>query len=125
MVNLSSPAEVPMAPDLPAPSDAPDALEEALSALNQLGRNLQGADWCLASGRLELISGWLRSDTSVRATWSHALAASEEGKQVASLAAAARDAAVKDAKAAEERCHAAEGELKTLHDMQAAEAPSA
>nr|XP_020172992.1 translation initiation factor IF-2-like [Aegilops tauschii subsp. strangulata] len=104
------------------PSAAPDALEEALSALNQLRDDLHGADRRLASGRLELISGWLRADTSGRAAWRQAVAASEESGQAASLATAARDMAMKDAEAAEERCRVAEAELKTLRDRQAAEA---
>ena len=44
------------------------------------------------------------------------MAASMEGEQAAGLAADARDMAVKDAEAAEERCRVAEAELKTLRD---------
>nr|XP_020189255.1 uncharacterized protein LOC109774906 [Aegilops tauschii subsp. strangulata] len=43
------------------PSASPDSLEKALSALTRLRDDLQGADH-----RLELISGWLHSDASVR-----------------------------------------------------------
>jgi hypothetical protein len=50
------------------------------------------------------------------------MTASEEGEKAAGLAAATRDAAMKDAKAAEERCRATEAKLSTLHDEQAAEA---
>ena len=90
--------------------------------LTQLCDDLQGADRRLASGRLELISGWLRFDASVRVAWSHALAASEEGKQVVGLAAATRDMALKDDEAAKERCRMAEAELETLRNERAAEA---
>ena len=44
------------------------------------------------------------------------MAASEEGQRGVGLAAVARDVAVKDTKAAEERCRALEAELKNLHD---------
>ena len=46
--------------------------------LTQFQDDLQGTDHRLASGRLELISGWLRSDVSIRAAWSQAVATSEE-----------------------------------------------
>ena len=41
---------------------------------------------------------------------------------MADLAVAARDVALKEGKVAEERCHAVEAELKTLHDQQATQA---
>ena len=120
---------VPAAPPLPSTtpsgrvaSAASGALEEAHSTLDQLQDELQGPDRCRASGCLELISGWLRADSSVRAAWGQAEAAVEEGQKVVGLAAVACDAALKDAKAAEERCRAAEAEPKTLHDRQATEA---
>nr|XP_040254228.1 nascent polypeptide-associated complex subunit alpha, muscle-specific form-like [Aegilops tauschii subsp. strangulata] len=53
------------------PSTSHDALEEAFSALTRLRGDLQGPNRRLASGHLELISGWLRSDASIRAAWSH------------------------------------------------------
>lgn len=37
----------------------PDTLEEAYAELDQLRTNLQGADRCVALGRLGLVSGWL------------------------------------------------------------------
>nr|XP_020161581.1 uncharacterized abhydrolase domain-containing protein DDB_G0269086-like [Aegilops tauschii subsp. strangulata] len=127
---LSSPAEVPKALEPPAPSGAanllilapvlspppsimlsgrgslalPAALEEALSALTQLRDDLQGTDHCLV------------------ATWSQDVAASEEGKQAAGLAAVALDAALRDAEATKERCRVAEVELETLRNERAAEA---
>nr|XP_020195989.1 uncharacterized protein LOC109781799 [Aegilops tauschii subsp. strangulata] len=103
-------------------SAAPGVLEEALSVLDQLRGDLQGPDRRRASGRLQHILGWLRADASVRAAWDQAVAALEEGQQVVGLAAAARDMAEKDAKAAKEHCHAAEAELKSLRDKQATQA---
>nr|XP_020197897.1 uncharacterized protein LOC109783714 [Aegilops tauschii subsp. strangulata] len=109
---------VPLGRDPPA---SPDDLEDALSALTQLRVDLHVADRWLASGRLELVSGWLRSDASVRAAWRHVVVASKEGKQAADLAAAVRWEALKDAEAAKERCRAAEAELETLRNERAAE----
>ena len=51
------------------------------------------------AGRLELVSGWLHSDVSVRAALSQAAVTSEKVKQAAAQAAAAREVALKDAKA--------------------------
>nr|XP_020165579.1 uncharacterized protein LOC109751084 [Aegilops tauschii subsp. strangulata] len=104
------------------PPASPDALEDALFALTQLHNDLQGADRRLALGRLELVSGWLRSDASVRPGWSQAVAASEEGKQAADLAVAAREVALKDAEAAKEHCRVVEAELETLRNERAVEA---
>nr|XP_020170213.1 chromosome partition protein Smc-like [Aegilops tauschii subsp. strangulata] len=143
---LSSPAEVPQAPEPPAsssaaislqilettlpppsatppardPSASPDSLEKALSALTWLRDDLQGTDCRLVAGRLELISGWLHSDASVRAALGQAVAASEEDKRTADQAAAAREVALKDAEAAKERCRAAEVELENLRKEWAA-----
>nr|XP_020193247.2 translation initiation factor IF-2-like [Aegilops tauschii subsp. strangulata] len=130
----SSPAEVTKAQEPPVPSAATSA--QALvptpslpPSIVSLGRDppapsdaLEDADRRVASGRLELVSGWLRSDASVRAAWSQAVAASEEGKQAADLAAAAREAALKDAEAAKERRRVAEAELETLLNERATEA---
>nr|XP_020165858.1 atherin-like [Aegilops tauschii subsp. strangulata] len=147
-VALSSPAEIPKAPEPPAPSAtantpilaptlppppsitplgrdssaSPDALEEALSALTQLSEDLQGANRCLTSGRLELISGWLRSDASVKAVWSQSVAASEEVERAASLAAAPCDAALKDIAAAEEHCRVLKAEMEALRTERVTEA---
>nr|XP_020165338.1 translation initiation factor IF-2-like [Aegilops tauschii subsp. strangulata] len=104
--NLQALASVLPPPPLPAtplgrdPSASPDALEEALPVLTQLWDDLQGADSCLASGRLELISGWLQSDAS---------------------AVAARDTALKDAESAKERRWVVEAELEKPRNERAAE----
>nr|XP_020170310.1 neuromodulin-like [Aegilops tauschii subsp. strangulata] len=96
---LSSPAEVPKAPEPPASSAA--ATSPILTP-------------CAVSSPVHHAAG--------PAAWSQAVAASEEGKQAAGLAAVAPDLAVKDAEAAEERCRVAEAGLKTLCDQQVAEA---
>nr|XP_020165907.1 tol-Pal system protein TolA-like [Aegilops tauschii subsp. strangulata] len=90
----------------------------------QLQEDLQGTDSHLVAGRLELVSGWLHSDVSVRATLSQAAATSERKKQAAAQAAASRKAALKDVEAAQHRYRALEDELKTLHNEHAEEARS-
>ena len=66
------PVLVPAAPPLPSTmpwghgaSPMSRALEEACSVLDQLWDDLQGPDWRRASGRLELVSGWLLADACV------------------------------------------------------------
>ena len=71
---------------------------------------------------MELISGWLNSDASVRAALSQAAAASEKDKQAVAQAAAAREVALKDAEAAHDRYRELEDELKSLRDHHAEEA---
>ena len=46
----------------------------------QLREDLQGTDPRLVAGRLELASGWLHSDSAVRASLSQAAVASEKEK---------------------------------------------
>ena len=88
----------------------------------KLREELLGADPHLVTGRLELASGWLHSDLAVRAALGQAAAASEKEKQSAANAAADREAALKDAKAARDRCRVLEDELQSLHDKHAEEA---
>ena len=90
--------------------------------MTQLQADLLGADPGLVAGRLELASGWLHSDLAVRATLSQAAAAAEKEKQSAADAAADRETALKDAKAARDRCQVLEGELQSLRDQHAEEA---
>nr|XP_020147614.1 CCR4-NOT transcription complex subunit 3-like [Aegilops tauschii subsp. strangulata] len=144
----NSPAEVPQAPELLAtpstaiilqvlatmlppssappsvrdPSASPDVLEHALSALTLLREDLQGTDHRLVAGRLELISGWLHSYVSVRAALSQAAAASKKDKQAVAQAAAVREAARKDAGAAQDRCRSLEAELEAMRNERAVEA---
>ena len=109
----------PAVPLIPGPSASPDVLEHALLEMAQLREDLQGADRRLVAGRLELVSGWLHSDVSVRATPSQAAETSEKEKQAAARATAAREAALKDTEAAQDRCQVLEAELKTLRDEHA------
>nr|XP_040258420.1 translation initiation factor IF-2-like [Aegilops tauschii subsp. strangulata] len=100
----------PAAPLIPGPSTSPDVLECALSQMTRLREDLQGADPRLVAGRLELVSGWLHSDVSVRAALSQATATSEKEKQVAAQAAAAQEA--RSRKAEEENIKAREDAIK-------------
>ena len=68
-----------------------------------------------------MASGWLHSDLAVRAALGQAVAASEREKQGAVGAAADREAALKDTKAARDRCQVLEGELQSLRDKHAEE----
>ena len=79
--------------------------------MTQLQADLLGADPRIVAGRLELASGWLHSDLAVRAALGQAAAASEKEKQSAANATANREMAVKDAKAAHDRCQVLEDEL--------------
>ena len=72
--------------------------------MTQLQADLLGADPRLVAGRLELASGWLQSDTAVRAMLNQAATASEKEKCATAQAAAAREVALKDAEAAQDRC---------------------
>ena len=121
MVTIPSPPP-PAAPLIPGPSASPDVSERALLEMTRLREDLQGADPLLVAGCLELVSGWLHSDVSVRAALSQAVATSEKEKQATAQAAAAREAALKDVEAAKSRCRALEAELKTLHIERAEEA---
>ena len=71
---------------------------------------------------MELVSGWLQLDVSVRAALSQAAVTSEKEKQAAAQAAAAREAALKDADAAQDHCRVLEAELKILREERAKDA---
>lgn len=104
-------------------SSAPAAvLERALSEMTQLQADLLSADPRLVPGRVEMASSWLHSDLPVRATLSQAAVSSEKEKQSAANAAADRETALEDAKAARDRCRELEDELKSLLDKHAEEA---
>nr|XP_020197612.1 MAP7 domain-containing protein 1-like [Aegilops tauschii subsp. strangulata] len=109
---LSSPAEVPKAPESPALSAATASPVLTLAPSPPPSNMPSGHDSSAVPGVLE----------EALVAWSQAVVASEEGRQVAGLATADPDAAVKDAKAAEERCHTTEAKLKNLRDKQAAQA---
>nr|XP_020200442.1 microtubule cross-linking factor 1-like [Aegilops tauschii subsp. strangulata] len=105
----------------PGPSASPDVLERALSAMTLLREDIQGADRRLVAGRLELVSGWLHSDVSVRAMLSQAAADSEKDREAVAQAVAAREVALKDAEAAKDRCRSLEAELETAQRERAKE----
>ena len=90
--------------------------------MTQLQADLLGADPRLVTGRLELASGWLHSNLAVHAALGQATVASEKEKQSAANAAADRETALKDAKAARDRCQVLEDELQSLRDKHAEEA---
>ena len=90
--------------------------------MTQLQVDLLSTDPRLVAGRLELASGWLHSDLAVRAALGQAAAASEKERQGATSAAADREAALKDAKAARDRCQVLEDELQSLCNKHAEEA---
>nr|XP_020197002.1 actin cytoskeleton-regulatory complex protein PAN1-like [Aegilops tauschii subsp. strangulata] len=108
----------------PSAAAAPPSVEKGnvSSQMTQLWEDLLGADPRLVAGCLELASGWLQSDAAVRATLSQATTTSEKEKRAAAEAVADREAALKDAKAAHDRCQALEDELKSLRDEHAEEA---
>ena len=64
---------VPLAPNPSAPSAA---FERVFSGMAKLQEDLLGVDPYLVVGRLELASGWLHSDSAVRASLSQAAASS-------------------------------------------------
>ena len=113
------PPAAPLAPNSSAPSVV---LERVFSGMAKRREDLLGADPHLVAGRLELASGWLHSDSAVRALLSQATAASEKEKHAAARAAANRKAALKDGEAARGRCRKLEGELKSLRDERAKDA---
>ena len=90
--------------------------------MTQLQADLLSADPLLVAGRLELASGWLHADLAVRAALGQAAAASEKEKQSATNAAVDCEMALKDAKAARDRCQVLEDELQSLRDKHAEEA---
>ena len=69
-------------------------LDRAAAEMGRLQEDLQGAGPRLVAGRLELVSGWVHSDASIRVALSQAVSALEEEKQATSQAKATRDAAL-------------------------------
>ena len=74
------------------------------------------------AGRLELASGWVRSDASVRAALAQAVTACSREKQAILEAKAARDAALGEVADVRGRCKVLESELQGLRDQLAKEA---
>ena len=108
-------AALPPSPSTPptAISPTPPAvLDRAAAELDRLRQDLLGADPRLVAGRLELASGWIRSDASIRATLVQASTACDEEKHAVLEAKAARDAALGEVVDVRGRCKALEGELQ-------------
>ena len=99
-----------------------DVLERALFVMALLREGLQSTDSRLVAGHLGLVFSWLHSDVSVRATLSRAATDSEKDKETVSQAVAAREVALKDAKAAQDRCRLLAAELETVRRERAKEA---
>ena len=75
----------------------------------------------MVAGRLELASGWIRSDASIRAALVQASTACNEERQAVLEAKAARDAALGEVVDVRGRCKALEDELQGLRDQLAKE----
>ena len=105
VVTLSSSPPTPPTAVSPTPSTV---LDRAAAELDRLRQDLLGADPRLVAGRLELASGWIRSDASIRAALVQASTACDEEKLAVLEAKAARDAALGEAADAQGRCKALE-----------------
>ena len=70
----------PAVPPAPSSSASSTVLERVFSGMAKLREDLLGTDPHLVAGLLELASGWLHSDSAVRASLSQAVAASEKEK---------------------------------------------
>ena len=89
---------------------------------DRLRQDLLGADPRLVAGRLELASGWIRSDASIRAALVQASMACDEEKQAILGVKVARDAALGEVASVRGRCETLESELKGLQNQLAEEA---
>ena len=94
VVTLPSSPPTPPTDVSPTPSTI---LDRAAAELDRLRQDLLGTDPCLVAGRLELASGWIRSDASIRAALVQASTACDEEKQAVLGAKAARDTALGEA----------------------------
>ena len=119
VITLPSSPPTPPTAISPTPSTV---LDRAAAELDRLREDLQGADPRLVAGRLELASGWVRSDASVRAALAQAATTCDEEKQAILEAKAARDAALGEAADVWGHCEALESELQGLRDQLAKEA---
>src|SRR4051812_30071520 len=104
----------PPAPPTAVSPTPPAVLERAVAELERLRQDLLGADPRLVAGRLELASGWIRSDASIRAALVQASTACDEEKEATFKANAARDATLGEAVRIRGRCKELEDELQGL-----------
>ena len=91
---VTQPSSPPTPPTVASPTTV---LDRAITELDRLRQDLLGADPHLIAGRLELASGWIRSDASIRATLVQASTACDEEKHAVHEAKVARDAALGEA----------------------------
>src|SRR4051812_39245536 len=99
----------------------PAVLDHDAAELDRLRQDLLGADPRLVAGHLELASGWIRSDASIRAALVQASTACDEEREATLEAKAARDAALGEAVGIRGRCKELEEELQGLRDQLAEE----
>src|SRR3954468_11573450 len=96
-------------------------LERAVAELDRLRQDLLGADPRLVVGRLELASGWIRSDASIRAALVQASTAYDGEREATLEAKAARDVALGEVVGVRGHCKELEDELQGLRDQLAKE----
>ena len=102
----------------PTPSTV---LDRAAAELDRPRQDILGADPRLVAGRLELASGWVRSDALIRAALVQASTACDEERQAVLEVKATRDAALGEVVDVRGRCKALESDLKGLQDQLAEE----
>ena len=107
---VTLPSSPPTPPTIVSPTPS-TVLDRAAAELDRLRQDLLGADPRLVAGRLELASGWIRSDASIRAALVQASTACDKEKQAVLGTKAAHDAALGEAADARGRCKALESEL--------------
>ena len=90
---VALPPSPPTPPTVISPTP-PAVLDRATAELDWLRHVLLGAIPRLVAGRLELASGWIRSDASIRAALVQASMTCDEERQAVLEAKAARDAAL-------------------------------
>ena len=110
---VAPPPSPPTPPTVVSPTPAA-FLDRAAAELDRLRQDLLGADPRLVAGRLELASGWIRSDASIRAALVQASTACDEERQAILEAKAARDGALGEVVDVRGRCKALEDELQGL-----------
>ena len=106
----------PPTPPIAISPTPPAVLDRAAAELDRLRQDLLGADPRLVAGHLELASGWVRSDASVRAALAQAATGCDEEKQTILEAKAACDAALGEVADVRGCCEALESELQGLRD---------
>ena len=93
---VTLPSSPPTPPTTVSPTP-PTVLDRTTAILDRLRQDLLGADPRLVVGCLELASGWIRSDASIRAALVQASTSCDEEKLVVLGAKATRDAALGEA----------------------------